>query len=837
MSSEYTQLISQLRENQRSNNKNAAKITTSLQHAAGTYSEYASTITRELQETRASNFAAVNQISSYIQNSNNSLMSTMMNATYGIQGVIQDSSRAVIVSQAMLAQKLGQELNTLSNTINTNLSFLHSEINSLENTIAEKADAFIKLQNALYDLQKNPRRTQSQEAYVRAEDNYKNKFYKEALEECNLAIENFKTDFLSWYLLGHIYLFGAGEFDNVIDVDKAIEAFENAAKYISPYINDNDEAKNLSSEMYYFLGFARLSKSNDLLVENKLEESKKLLDAAELASRKSFELSNKTRLVAGYELAKELHFLERDDESLKLLEEIIRANSYFAIKAGSDPSFGSMPIEGLIKKLMDELVSKIKPELDEYARQIELLSNIGAWGINNDPNLTKFKSLLPNQDIYETYFSIREFSESEKYEEIQNIWKKLEALCLGNDSYESGLLNIYNRAKEANNTGNIEEALNRLRVLINDNWYFYVKARCDLDFESIWPKIDELLNSLREDILLPMMEKSEEANQQIRMLSEMEAYKVKYSNQLSDVKTVLLEMKNKEELDFFSILEFKEKSWDDICQTIDNLVLYCINERTSDSFEQQYKSIQELYAAGDTEQALNELKACIRIYWYSAVRALSDKKFEAVREKINNIIEELKDELTVKIKNYCSELRTEAQKEFTRLKQEADEIIPKVEEGFKEVDAVHQEWASKTYSTPELGRFQEKKKNFPINISESQAFLNIESIAKEAEVNSVKDYFTVRETWEKLESFSVSEKVRRSFSGITQDINTIKEISSDIPAILNSERKQLEDKKNWDEEKKQKEREKRLSIAGKWIKRLFFVSIAVAAIIIVFRNV
>lgn len=197
MSSEYAQLISQLRDNQRSSDRNAAEITATLQSTAGTYSEYASSITRELQATRQSNYAAINHISSYIQNSNDSLMNSMMNATYGIQGAVLDSSRAVVVSQTMLAQKLEQDINNLNNTINTNLSFLHSEINSLTNTIAEKADAFIKLQNALYDLQKNPRRTQSQEAYTRAEDNFKNKFYKEALEECNIAIENFKTDFMS----------------------------------------------------------------------------------------------------------------------------------------------------------------------------------------------------------------------------------------------------------------------------------------------------------------------------------------------------------------------------------------------------------------------------------------------------------------------------------------------------------------------------------------------------------------------------------------------------------------------------------------------------------------
>ena len=789
MSSEYTQLISQLRENQRSNNKNAAEITTSLQHTAGTYSEYASTITRELQETRASNFAAVNQISSYIQNSNNSLMSTMMNATYGIQGVIQDSSRAVIISQTMLAQKLGQELNTLSNTINTNLSFLHSEINSLKNTIAEKADAFIKLQNALYDLQKNPRRTQSQEAYVRAEDNYKNKFYKEALEECNLAIENFKTDFMSWYLLGHIYLFGAGEFDNVIDVDKAIEAFENAAKYISPYVNENTEAKNLSSEIYYFLGFARLAKSNDLLVENKPEESEKFLIAAELASRKSFDLSNRTRLVAGYELAKELHFLEREDEALQTMEEIIRANENFALKASSDPTFGSMPIEDLIKRLRDELVSKIKPELDEYARQIEILSNIDAWNIKSESILTELKSLLPNQDIYETYFSVREFYESGKVEEIQNSWKKLEILCLGNDSYESGLMGTYSKAKEAHSSGNDEDALNRLKILIKDKWYFYVKARCDKAFETIWSKIDELLNNLREEILSPIKEEIEEYDRQVIMLSEIEAYNIQKSNQLTDLKLALPQITKIEQMNYFTIREFKENSMDNIRQKMNILISYCLNGYNSDLFQQNYSSVYDLYTSGNIEQALNEIKSniCNYNYWYYAVKVRCDKNFESLWGKIDEIIKDRKEELINKIQNYCSKLRAGAQSEFMQLKNKYESVIHNVEKGFEEIETVHQKWDSISYFSPDFEEFNKKKKSFPSDFHDSQAYLKIDSIAKETEANLEKNYFSIRETWEKLNKKTVSDNINECFTNIVNDGESIENIFSKLSSLLSYE--------------------------------------------------
>ena len=53
------------------------------------------------------------------------------------------------------------------------------------------------------------------------------KFYEEALEDIKSAIEKNQTDYISWGLMGKLYLFGISEFSNVVDVS--------AFRYVLPY--------------------------------------------------------------------------------------------------------------------------------------------------------------------------------------------------------------------------------------------------------------------------------------------------------------------------------------------------------------------------------------------------------------------------------------------------------------------------------------------------------------------------------------------------------------------------------------------------------------------------
>ena len=290
-------------------------------------------------------------LSNDIQNNTNAIQDMAI----GLNSAIRENTYTLIASQRMLQETIIQGVNAFSNAMGIGFEITNKNL----------AEAVIKL-DEIHNILNNPLLTQSRELYRRALDNYKRGLYEEALEDGLGAVEKNKTDFISWYLLGHIYLFGAGKFSNVIDVDKAEDAFQNAAKYIDYDLGKSEEANSLGSEIYYYLGYARLIKSNDLLVENKNDESVKKLEEAEKASSESYRLSEKN-LVALYEQAKELHFLGRDDEALQIVEKLIRTEKNYAFRAANDKNFESIwdKIDALIIRLRDEIANNIISECNK----------------------------------------------------------------------------------------------------------------------------------------------------------------------------------------------------------------------------------------------------------------------------------------------------------------------------------------------------------------------------------------------------------------------------------------------------------------------------------------
>ena len=333
----------------RGNNTYLQCVNNNLEHAALAVRNMESGLRGDIQDLRHD-----------LQASTAMNINAIQGMAMGISSDIRASTYAVVASQNMLADTFKQGFNSVNNTINLGLGLIGNKIDVLSKDISSK----------LYEIQdvlEHPRLTETRELYHRALGRYKKGFYEEALEDCLAALEIDKTDYISWYLLGLIYLFGAGENGNVINLDKAEEAFANAAKYIKPDIPKSNETQLMASEIFYHLGFTRLAKSNDFLIENKIEDSNTKLLEAQNATAQAYSLS-KENLIAGYEYAKELHFLGKDSDSLILLEDVIRAEQNFAIKALNDKNLESLwfDIEKIVKRLKLEACKIIRENLENY---------------------------------------------------------------------------------------------------------------------------------------------------------------------------------------------------------------------------------------------------------------------------------------------------------------------------------------------------------------------------------------------------------------------------------------------------------------------------------------
>lgn len=292
------------------------------------------------------------------------MLTGLQDMEYGIRGEIRESTCAIIASQSILAESFKDSFDSVNNTLNIGFEMVAAGMGQLADSINAMSEAICNKLDEIHDIVNNPLLTASRELFRRASANFEKGYFEEALEDCKAAVEKNKTDYISWYLLGQIYLFGAGKFSNVIDLHKAEDAFLNAAKYIDADLGKSKEADELGSQIYYHLGYTRLLLSNDLLVEEKTDESNKKLEEAQKASKNSSRLNAKN-LKALYDDAKELHFLGKDKEAIETLKNAIRLEKNFALISANDKNFESIwpDIEKAVLELRDELVQKCREKL------------------------------------------------------------------------------------------------------------------------------------------------------------------------------------------------------------------------------------------------------------------------------------------------------------------------------------------------------------------------------------------------------------------------------------------------------------------------------------------
>lgn len=301
------------------------------------------------------------------------MLTGLQDMEYGIRGEIRESTCAIIASQSILAESFKDSFDSVNNTLNIGFEMVAAGMGQLADSINAMSEAICNKLDEIHDIVNNPLLTASRELFRRASANFEKGYFEEALEDCKAAVEKNKTDYISWYLLGQIYLFGAGKFSNVIDLHKAEDAFLNAAKYIDADLGKSKEADELGSQIYYHLGYTRLLLSNDLLVEEKTDESNKKLEEAQKASKNSSYLNNRN-VKALYDNAKELHFLGKDKEAIEELKAAVRLEKNFALIAANDKNFESiwLDIEKAVLELRDELVQKCREKLNDLKNEFEI---------------------------------------------------------------------------------------------------------------------------------------------------------------------------------------------------------------------------------------------------------------------------------------------------------------------------------------------------------------------------------------------------------------------------------------------------------------------------------
>jgi tetratricopeptide (TPR) repeat protein len=251
--------------------------------------------------------------------------------------------------------RVTNELGRMSAEMNMGFARTEAAIDRLSADICGRLD---KITNIL----ETPRGTAARELYNNAYINSRKGFYEEALPDVQKAVEMLTADYLSWFLEGWIYAFGASEFSNVIDLDKSIAAYTNAAKYVSPDAEKSKEAKRLAAEIRFYLGLAQYAKSNELFKAGNQAESSALLSTARDSFLRSYQYSN-LMLEARYYAARCKALLGDTPGALADLEAVIKGDALYCVKTEIESDFDTIrgDYHWLIEKMRVELYGEAAP--------------------------------------------------------------------------------------------------------------------------------------------------------------------------------------------------------------------------------------------------------------------------------------------------------------------------------------------------------------------------------------------------------------------------------------------------------------------------------------------
>ena len=390
--------------------------------ASGSYSSYLSQrqtdeIKQQVQKSANQQMFATAMTGYYLGTKIDSVNQNIVRMSTGIQNSINQNTYTIAASAEMLKETFDAGFDAINNKLDMGFAGVTNAIGAMSasmtagfnavsaaidfwgNKICEKLDA-------IHDIVNNPLLTASRELYRRAAKNSEKKFYEEALEDIKSAIEKNKTDYISWGLMGKLYLFGISEFSNVVDVPLALDAFKNACKYISPDIDESEEAKKMAAEFYFYLGYARYILANEKRIAGETIEYRALLEEASSTFGKSYTLSS-TMAESLYNKTRCNSLLEKKEVVLEDLRFVIEQDPLYSIRVLSDPDFSGYTNEiiNLISKMRDNLASEIQKDIIEFNdfRYTFFGGNFAEWLENQIQYINDNKDKFSGEQKYPYY--------------------------------------------------------------------------------------------------------------------------------------------------------------------------------------------------------------------------------------------------------------------------------------------------------------------------------------------------------------------------------------------------------------------------------------------------
>ncbi|GBU28581.1 hypothetical protein R84B8_02141 [Treponema sp. R8-4-B8] len=315
--------------------------------------------------------AMTRDITDSITRSAESISSRIVDAQIATTNAIYNNTQQMIGAFNSGFSDMSRQIGSMGTQMSLGFAAMNSAVQKSAQAICDRLDT-------MNDILNNPSLTKTRELFRRAQVNYDKGFYEEARNDLLEALSSNKTDYISWFLLGKTYLFGASEFSNVIDLDAAVDALKNAVKFITPDARKQDDARILASEMYFYLGLAQQTKALDLLHAKNNADCKSCLEQAAGSYGQSYDYSAQM-LEARYNRARCKALLGDVQGALADLENVVLADRNYCIKVYLDKDFSSITEQfaALVKKLKNAAFIAAKKDYDNIKTMLSELASLG----------------------------------------------------------------------------------------------------------------------------------------------------------------------------------------------------------------------------------------------------------------------------------------------------------------------------------------------------------------------------------------------------------------------------------------------------------------------------
>jgi tetratricopeptide (TPR) repeat protein len=300
------------------------RVAAQTNEITGAMEKYSSAMEKYAQANLAGQALMTREITSSLYSEFNEMNQTLQTGFNGQNAVLERGFSGTQRSIGEMSHAMSYGLASLNDTVEESAQRVCAELREINKTL------------------NRPLQTQALELYGMAQEDYGKKLYEDARDKLRQSIDLHKSYYLSWFLLGKVYLFGeAGEFSAAVaDLDEAVKALTEAAKYAGAEAQNNAGVRAWAAEIYFYLGLARYRNYYAFSGKDGAEHDKTTayLDETLRIFDRSWAYSNKM-LEARY-LAAACKWARGDAAGAKAyLETVMSADPLYAVKAAKDPAF------------------------------------------------------------------------------------------------------------------------------------------------------------------------------------------------------------------------------------------------------------------------------------------------------------------------------------------------------------------------------------------------------------------------------------------------------------------------------------------------------------------